>query len=257
MDIRNSVAVVTGGASGLGEGAVECFIAGGGKVAIFDLDEQRGQALAARHAGKAIFARVNVADEASVVAGIAAATQAFGAIHICVNCAGIPGMLGRTVSKKGPYPIAEFSKVININLVGTFNVARLAAAEMLKNQPDAATGERGVIVNTASLAGLEGQMGQVAYAASKAGVIGLTLPMVRDLSQFGVRVCAIAPGLFETPMGAGAPPEIKAKLIETLEFPKRMGQPSEFASLVAFIVGNSYLNGELIRIDAGTRAPPR
>jgi NAD(P)-dependent dehydrogenase (short-subunit alcohol dehydrogenase family) len=166
-------------------------------------------------------------------------------------------LVARTVSKKGPYPIAEFSKVINVNLVGTFNVARLAAAEMLKNPPSAATGERGVIVNTASLAGIEGQMGQVAYSASKAGVIGLTLPMTRDLSQFGVRVCAVAPGLFDTPMGAGAPPELKAKLIDTLEFPKRMGQPAEFAALVAFIVENSYLNGELIRIDAGTRAPPR
>jgi NAD(P)-dependent dehydrogenase (short-subunit alcohol dehydrogenase family) len=257
MQIRNSVAVVTGGASGLGEGVVERFIAAGGKVAIFDRDEQRGQALAARHAGQAIFARVDVADEASAVAGIAAALQAFGAIHVCVNCAGIPGMIGRTVSKKGPYPLAEFARVIGVNLIGTFNVARLAAAEMLKNTPDPVTAERGVIVNTSSLAGIEGQMGQVAYSASKAGVIGLTLPMTRDLSQFGVRVCAIAPGLFDTPMGAGAPPELKAKLVETLEFPKRMGLPAEFAALVAHIVENAYLNGELIRIDAGTRAPPR
>jgi NAD(P)-dependent dehydrogenase (short-subunit alcohol dehydrogenase family) len=154
-------------------------------------------------------------------------------------------------------PLADFEKVIQVNLIGTFNVTRLAAAEMLKNEPDAATGERGVIVNTASLAGIEGQMGQISYAASKAGVIGMMLPLVRDLSQFGVRVLTVAPGLFETPMGAGAPPEVKERLVATLEFPKRMGEPAEFASLVLHLIENSYLNGELIRIDAGTRAPPR
>lgn len=257
MQIENKVAVVTGGASGLGQAAVEMFIARGGKAAIFDMNEEKGRALAARHPGKAIFARVNVADEASAQAGIAATLEAFGGVHVCVNCAGIPGALGRTVSKKGPYPLAEFVKVMNINLVGTFNVARLAAAEMIKNEPSGPSGERGVIINTSSLAGIEGQMGQIAYAASKAGVIGLTLPMLRDLAQFNVRVLAVAPGLFETPMGEGAPPEVKAKLIETLEFPKRMGEPAEFASLVGFLVENSYMNGDLIRIDAGTRPPPR
>lgn len=257
MQIENKVAVVTGGASGLGQAAVEMFIARGGKAAIFDMNEEKGHALAARHPGKAIFARVNVADEASAQAGIAATLEAFGGVHVCVNCAGIPGALGRTVSKKGPYPLAEFVKVMNINLVGTFNVARLAAAEMIKNEPSGPSGERGVIINTSSLAGIEGQMGQIAYAASKAGVIGLTLPMLRDLAQFNVRVLAVAPGLFETPMGEGAPPEVKAKLIETLEFPKRMGEPAEFASLVGFLVENSYMNGDLIRIDAGTRPPPR
>ncbi|HSW06779.1 SDR family NAD(P)-dependent oxidoreductase [Aquabacterium sp.] len=257
MDIRHKAAVITGGASGLGEGTVRKLIAAGGRCAIFDMNAARGQALAAEFPDQAIFCQVDVSDEASAQAGIAAALAAFGAIHICVNCAGIPGALGRTVSKKGPYPLAEFRRVLDINLVGTFNVARLAAAEMIKNEPDADTGERGVIVNTSSLAGIEGQMGQIAYAASKAGVIGLTLPMLRDLSQFNVRVLAVAPGLFETPMGAGAPPEIKAKLIETLEFPKRMGTPAEFGALVAFLVESSYMNGELIRIDAGTRPPPR
>lgn len=257
MDISNSVAVVTGGASGLGEATVERLLAAGGRVGIFDLNEQRGQALAARFPGKAVFVRVDVADEASVTAGIKAVRDAFGALHICVNCAGIPGFIGRTVSKKGPFPLAEFAKVINVNLIGTFNVARLAAAQMLTNQPSGANGERGVIINTASLAAFEGQMGQTAYSASKAGIVGLTLPMTRDLSQFGVRVCAIAPGLFETPMGAFVPPEVKAKLVETLEFPKRMGHPSEFAALVAHLVENAYINGEVIRIDAGTRAPPR
>ena len=257
MDIKSSVAVVTGGASGLGEATVERLLAGGGRVGIFDLNEERGRAVAARHAGRAIFARVDVADEASVAAGISAVKTAFGAIHICVSCAGIPGFVGRTVSKKGPFPLAEFTKVIQINLIGTFNVARLAAAEMLKNEPTGPSGERGVIINTASLAAFDGQMGQCAYSASKAGVVGLTLPMTRDFSQFGVRVCAIAPGLFETPMGAGVPPEVKERLIGTLEFPKRMGAPSEFAALAAHIVENAYLNGEVIRIDAGTRAPPR
>jgi NAD(P)-dependent dehydrogenase (short-subunit alcohol dehydrogenase family) len=257
MDIRNSVAVVTGGASGLGEATVERLLGAGARVGIFDLNEERGRALAAKHAGRAAFARVDVADEASAVAGIAAVENAFGALHICVNCAGIPGFVGRTVSKKGPFPLAEFAKVVQINLIGTFNVARLAAAEMLKNDPIGPSGERGVIINTASLAAFDGQMGQTAYSASKAGVVGLTLPMTRDLSQFGVRVCAIAPGLFETPMGAGVPPEVKTRLVDTLEFPKRMGEPAEFAALAAHLIENSYLNGTVIRIDAGTRAPPR
>jgi 3-hydroxyacyl-CoA dehydrogenase / 3-hydroxy-2-methylbutyryl-CoA dehydrogenase len=257
MDIRNSVAIVTGGASGLGEATVERLLAGGGRVGIFDVNEERGRALAGKHPGRAIFARVDVTDEPSAAAGIAAVKSAFGALHICVNCAGIPGFVGRTVSKKGPFPLAEFVKVIQVNLIGTFNVARLAAAEILKNEPSGPSGERGVIINTASLAAFDGQMGQSAYSASKAGVVGLTLPMTRDLSQFGVRVCAIAPGLFETPMGAGVPPEVKTRLVETLEFPKRMGAPAEFAALAAHIVENSYLNGTVIRIDAGTRAPPR
>nr|WP_315425853.1 SDR family NAD(P)-dependent oxidoreductase [uncultured Albidiferax sp.] len=257
MQIKDNVAIVTGGASGLGEAVVRRMVQGGGKAAIFDMNTDRGTQLAEELGGNAIFCKVDVTGEESVAAGLSATREVFGSIHACVNCAGIPGLLGRTVSKKGPYPLTEFAKVVTINLVGTFNVARLAAAEMMKNDPQGASGERGVIINTSSLAGIEGQMGQVAYAASKAGVIGLTLPMVRDLAQFNVRVLAIAPGLFETPMGAGAPPEVKAKLIETLEFPKRMGEPAEFASLVAFLIENSYVNGELIRLDAGTRPPPR
>ena len=257
MDIRDKVAIVTGGASGLGQATVQRIVADGGKAVIFDLDEARGPAVAAEAAGAALFARVDIADESSVQAGIAKVRDTFGAVHVCVNCAGIPGRIGRVVGKKGPMPLSDFEQVIRINLIGTFNVVRLAAAEMLKNTPEPHTGERGVIVNTASLAALEGQMGQVSYAASKAGVIGMMLPLVRDLSQFGVRVLTVAPGLFDTPMGAGAPPELKEKLISTLEFPKRMGQPSEFASLVGHIIQNPYLNGEVIRIDAGTRAPPR
>jgi len=257
MKIQSSVAIVTGGASGLGEATIRRLVAGGGKAAIFDLNEARGQALAKELGPNAIFARVDVADEASAEAGFAAARGAFGALTVCVNCAGIPGRIGRIVGKSGPMALADFKRAIDVNLVGTFNICRLAAAEMLKNQPDPDTAERGVIVNTSSLAGIEGQMGQIPYAASKAGVIGMMLPMVRDLSQFGVRVNTIAPGLFETPMGAGAPPELKEKLISTLEFPKRMGAPAEYAALVAHLIENSYINGELIRIDAGTRGPPR
>jgi NAD(P)-dependent dehydrogenase (short-subunit alcohol dehydrogenase family) len=254
---NHKVAIVTGGASGLGEATVTRFVADGGNAVIFDLDAARGEALATRLGAHARFARVDVADEASTAAGIALAREAFGAVHVLVNCAGIPGRLGRIVGRQGPMPLADFEKVIRVNLIGTFNVTRLAAAEMLKNEPDTATGERGVIVNTASLAGIEGQMGQISYAASKAGVIGMMLPLVRDLSQFGVRVLTVAPGLFETPMGAGAPPEVKERLVATLEFPKRLGEPAEFASLVLHLIENAYLNGELIRIDAGTRAPPR
>ena len=257
MKLKDKVVIVTGGASGLGQAVAERVVQDGGKAAIFDVDEAKGNALAAKLGASAVFARVDVGDEASAQAGIARTLAAFGAVHGCVNCAGIPGKIGRVVGKQGPMALADFEKVIRINLIGTFNVTRLAVAEILKNAPDAATGERGVVVNTASLAGIEGQMGQVSYAASKAGVIGMMLPLVRDLSQFGVRVMTIAPGLFETPMGAGAPQELKDKLIATLEFPKRMGAPAEFAALVAHIFENSYLNGELIRIDAGTRAPPR
>jgi len=256
MQIADTVAVVTGGASGLGEATVQRLIAGGARVGILDLNAARGQALAALHPGRALFVATDVADEASATAAIAAVRASFGALHVCVSCAGIPGHVSRTVGKQGPFPLREFAKVININLIGTFNVARLAAAEMLKNEPFA-SGERGVIINTASLAAYDGQMGQAAYAASKAGVVGLTLPMTRDLSQFGVRVCTIAPGLFETPMGASLSPEVKARLVATLEFPKRLGDPAEFAALVAHLIENPYLNGEVVRIDAGTRAPPR
>lgn len=257
MDIKDKVAVITGGASGLGEATAERILASGGRVAIFDLDEQRGQALAAKHPNRALFAKVNVASEADAQSAFAQVRDTFGAVHICVNCAGVPGKSGRIVGKNGPMALADFSRVVEINLIGTFNICRLAAAEMLKNEPIGEDGERGVIVNTSSLAGLEGQMGQISYAASKAGVIGMMLPMVRDLSQWGVRVCTIAPGLFDTPMGAGTPPEIKKMLVATLEAPKRMGHPREFAALAAHIVENPYLNGEIIRIDAGTRAPPR
>ncbi len=257
MDIDGKTVVVTGGASGLGEATVEHFVKAGARVAIFDRDANRGEVLAAKFPGRAIFVNVNVADDVEAQAGFRATLEAFGSLHVCVNCAGVPGAPGRTVGKAGPMALGGFAKVIEVNLIGTFNICRLAAAEMIKNDPLGEDQERGVIVNTSSLAGIEGQMGQVAYASSKAGVIGMMLPLVRDLSSFGIRVCTIAPGLFDTPMAAGTPPEVKKKLVETLEAPKRLGRPAEFASLAAYIVENAYLNGETIRLDAGTRAPPR
>jgi NAD(P)-dependent dehydrogenase (short-subunit alcohol dehydrogenase family) len=256
MKIAGKVAIVTGGASGLGEGTARRLLADGAKVAIFDRDAGKGEALTAQFSGKAKFFNVDVSDEASVTAAVEGTKAAFGAIHILVNCAGV-GIAGRTFGKKGPLPLADFKRIIDINLVGTFNVIRLATHEMSKNEADAETGEKGVVVNTSSIAAFEGQMGQVAYSASKAGVLGMTLPLVRDLSSHGIRVNAIAPGLFETPMAAGIPEEVKKELTAGFEFPKRIGQPSEFAALVAFMVENSYLNGDVVRLDAGTRPPPR
>lgn len=257
MDIRGKAAIVTGGASGLGEATVEMLCKAGARVAAFDMDADRGRALVDRLGDQVVFHRVDVADEEQVSAALAAVTTALGPVHALVNCAGIPGKAGRIVGKNGPLPLQEFERTLRVNLVGTFNMGRLVAALMVRNAPDPEGGGRGVIVNVSSLAGIEGQMGQVCYAASKAGVIGLMLPMVRDLSQFDVRVCTIAPGLFETPMGAGTPEAVKQVLVAQLESPKRMGRPSEFAALVEHILSNDYLNGELIRLDAGTRAPPR
>lgn len=257
MKIQGKTVVVTGGASGLGEATVRHLVQAGAKVAVFDLSQTRGAALQAEYGDAVTHHAVDVADEAQVSAALDAAVQGLGPVFALVNCAGIPGKAGRIVGKNGPLPLEEFERTLRVNLVGTFNVCRLVAARMVRNTPEEDSGERGVIINVSSLAGLEGQMGQICYAASKAGVIGMMLPMVRDLSQFDVRVVTIAPGLFETPMGAGTPPEIKQMLVSQLESPKRMGRPSEFASLVAHIIDNSYLNGELIRLDAGTRAPPR
>jgi NAD(P)-dependent dehydrogenase (short-subunit alcohol dehydrogenase family) len=257
MDPRGKVAIVTGGASGLGEATVDRLVAMGAKVAAFDLNVELGAKLHERHDRNVMHFAVDVASEDQVSSAIAEAVTQMGPIYMTVNCAGVPGKPGRIVGKTGPLPLHEFEKTLRVNLVGTFNVCRLTAAQMVRNTPLSETGERGVIVNVSSLAGIEGQMGQICYAASKAGVIGMMLPLVRDLSQFNIRTCTIAPGLFETPMGSGTPDEIKAKLVSQLEFPKRMGKPSEFAALVTHIVENQYLNGELIRIDAGTRAPPR
>lgn len=252
MNIQGKVAVVTGGASGLGQATVEQFVAKGGRVAIFDMNEEAGRALADAHQGQVIFCKVNVADEESAAAGIKAAVDAFGTVHVAVNCAGV-GTAGKTLDRDSKaLPLAAFAKTINVNLIGTFNIARLAAEQMAKNEPDA-DGQRGVIINTASVAAYDGQTGQAAYSASKGGVVGMTLPMARDLSRYGVRVMTIAPGIFDTPMMMGVSEEYRQPLIAMVQNPKRFGLPAEFGNLCCTIVENSYLNGETIRLDGGIR----
>jgi len=256
MELQNRIAVVTGGASGLGLATVRNLHQKGAKVVIFDLNEDKAKEITEELGANVASFVVNVADEGSVRAGIEETIRHFGEIHICVNCAGIAPP-GKTIGKKGVLPLENFKKVIDINLIGTFNVIRLAAEQMVKNEPLTEDGERGVIVNTASVAAFDGQMGQAAYGASKAGVAGMTLPIARDLSEFGIRINTIAPGLFHTPMAAGLPDKIIEKLGSMVEFPKRLGKPDEYASLVQFLIENHYINGEVIRLDGGIRMAPR
>ena len=255
MQLRDKVAIITGGASGLGLATAEALVEKGAKVAIFDLNAEQGQA-AVERLGKAARAFVvNVTDEVSVHAAIEQVKSIFGAVHICVNCAGI-GSASRTVGKNGPMPLDAFARVIGINLIGTFNVTCLAAAAMQTNTPND-DGERGVIINTASVAAFDGQIGQVAYSASKGGVVGMTLPLARDLAMIGVRVNTIAPGIFNTPLMNASPDSVKLPLIEMTQFPKRLGYPSEYAQLALHIVENSFMNGETIRLDGAIRMAPR
>jgi NAD(P)-dependent dehydrogenase (short-subunit alcohol dehydrogenase family) len=258
MKIEGKTAVVTGGASGIGLGVCREFVRRGGRVAIFDLQEERAQqAVTELGAANAQAMTVNVADEAAVQAGIARARQAFGAIHVVVNCAGVP-FASRTVDREGKaFPLDLWSRVIAVNLTGTFNVLRLAAAEMIGNAPEGEIGERGVIVNIASGAAFDGQMGQAAYAASKAGVVGMALPIARDLAEFGIRVMTVAPGLFETPMLAGVPDKVRESLLKMVLYPRRMGEPWEAGATVCSIVEIPYLNAECIRLDAGARMAAR
>lgn len=255
MQLKNSVAIVTGGASGLGRGTVEKFVAEGGKVAIFDLNETAGAEIAAAMGNAVIFCKVDVTDEASVQQAIDKTMATFGAIHICVNCAGIGNAI-KTYGKKGPFPLAEFNKVIQINLVGSFNVLRLAAEQMAKNELMDGQ-ERGVIINIASVAAYEGQIGQAAYSASKGGITSMTLPIARDLADYGIRVNTIAPGLIETPLLGALPENVRESLAQSVLYPKRLGKPAEIAHLAASIVENSYINGECIRMDGGIRMQPR
>jgi NAD(P)-dependent dehydrogenase (short-subunit alcohol dehydrogenase family) len=255
MQIKDSVFIVTGGASGLGAGAVRLLAAQGGKVVVADLNVAAGTALAAELGAAVRFVETNVADEASAQACVAAALASFGAVHGLVGCAGIV-MGEKTVGKEGPHALASFKRVIDVNLVGAFNMIRLAADAMGRNAPNA-EGERGVIVNTASVSAFDGQIGQAAYAASKGGIVGMTLPIARDLARMGIRVMTIAPGIFETPMMAGMTPEVRDALGKMVPFPPRMGRPPEFAALVGQIVGNPYLNGEVIRLDGAIRMQPK
>ncbi|MFF0826502.1 SDR family NAD(P)-dependent oxidoreductase [Brevibacillus sp. NPDC003359] len=256
MNLHDKVAIVTGGASGLGLATVTRLVLKGAKVVIFDVNEAKAKEAVDQLGENVRYALVNVADDESVQQGINQAIKAFGAIHICVNCAGV-GTSGKTIGKKGVLPLEAFTKVVGINLVGTFNVLRLAANEMKNNEPLTDSGERGVIINTASVAAFDGQMGQAAYGASKAGVSGMTLPVARDLSEFGIRVNTIAPGLFLTPMADSLPENVMTKLAESVEFPKRLGRPSEYAELAIFIMEHEYINGEVIRLDGGIRMSPR
>jgi NAD(P)-dependent dehydrogenase (short-subunit alcohol dehydrogenase family) len=255
MQLEGSTFIVTGGASGLGAATVRMVVAGGGNAVIADLKEADGRALAEELGARARFLRTDVADEASGKAAIAAALDGYGGLQGLVNCAGI--VHGeKVVGREGPHTLAGFARAININLIGSFNMTRLAADAMAKSAPNA-EGERGVIVHTASVAAFDGQIGQAAYSASKAGLVGMTLPIARELARHGIRVMTIAPGIFETPMGDGLPPDVKASLAKMVPFPPRFGRPEEFASLVREIVHNVMLNGEVIRIDGAIRMAPK
>jgi NAD(P)-dependent dehydrogenase (short-subunit alcohol dehydrogenase family) len=255
MQIAGSTFLVTGGASGLGAASAERLSVGGGNVVIVDVNEAAGEELAARLGVRARFARTDIAGEADVQAAVDLAVAEFGALHGAINCAGI-AVAERTVGKQGPHGLASFARVVQVNLIGTFNVIRLAAAAMARNAPGE-SGERGVIVNTASVAAFDGQIGQAAYAASKAGVAGMTLPVARDLAGLGIRVMTIAPGTFDTPLLAGLPEAARVSLGQQVPFPARLGRPDEFAALVAHIVENQMLNGEVIRLDGAIRMAPR
>lgn len=251
MQVRNHTFLVTGGGSGLGAATVRRLAAGGANVVILDVNRDQGAQLAQQIGASAIFAAADVIDEAQVTHALAAGRERFGALHGAISCAGIVSA-ERVLGKSGPHKIESFTRTLQINLIGTFNVVRLAAQAMAGHAPDA-DGERGVIINTASTAAFEGQIGQAAYSASKAGVAGMTLPIARELARFGIRVMAIAPGLFETPMMAGFSPELKASLGAQVPFPPRLGKPEEYAALVEHIIVNPMLNGEVIRLDGALR----
>ncbi len=255
MKLQGSVFVVTGGASGLGAATVRMATAQGGRVVIADLKEDEGRALAAELGSAARFARCDVSDEASARAAIQAAVDAFGGLHALVNCAGI-AHAEKVLGKEGPHQLAAFARTVTINLVGSFNLIRLAAEVMSKAAPNAA-GERGVIVNTASVAAFEGQIGQAAYSASKGGIVGMTLPIARELARYGIRVMTIAPGIFGTPMMASLPQDVQDALGKMVPFPPRLGRPDEYAALVRHIVENEMLNGEVIRLDGAIRMQPK
>lgn len=253
MLIKNSVFLITGGASGLGEATARMAAENGAKVVIADLQVELGEKLAKTLGGR--FVKCDVTSEADGIAAVALAVKEFGGVHVLVNCAGI-GTAERTLGKDGPHKLAHFTRVITINLIGSFNMIRLTADAMAKAGPNAA-GERGVIVNTASVAAFDGQIGQAAYSASKGGIVGMTLPIARDLSRNGIRVCTIAPGIFETPMLLGMPKDVQDALGKMVPFPPRLGRPAEYAQLARAIVENEMLNGETIRLDGAIRMAPK
>jgi NAD(P)-dependent dehydrogenase (short-subunit alcohol dehydrogenase family) len=255
MKLQDSVFIVTGGASGLGAASARLIVEGGGRVVLADLNAEAGESLAEELGASARFVSTDVANEASAAAAVAVAVQQFGSLHGLVNCAGVaPGE--KVLGKDGPHRLDSFQRAVNINLVGSFNMIRLAAEVMSQAAPNEG-GERGVIINTASVAAFDGQIGQAAYAASKAAIVGMTLPIARELARYGIRVMTVAPGIFETPMLLGLPAEVQQSLGKTIPFPSRLGRPAEFAALVKHIVENAMLNGEVIRLDGAIRMAPK
>lgn len=256
MKLDNKVAVITGGASGLGLATVEEFEAGGAKVAIFDFNEEAGNSVVERLGEAVSFFKVDVTHEESLQEAIDSVVKSLGAIHICCNYAGTANAI-KTLSKKGPFPLDGFKRIIDINLIGTFNALRLCAEKMANNEPVTEDGERGVIINTASVAAYDGQVGQAAYSASKGGVVGMTLPIARDLASYGIRVNTIVPGIIHTPLMAGVPEPMYNSLVDQVQFPKRLGKPAEIALLARQMVENGYINGECVRVDGAIRMKPR
>ena len=254
MELQGKTAFITGGASGLGLATAKNFVKAGARVFLYDLNAEALEAAAGELGESVAWHAGDVADEEAVKAAIAKAQQVFGTVHVNVNSAGIGGA-ARTVGKDGAMPLARFEHIVRVNLIGTFNVLRLCAEVMQLNEPQTEDNERGVIINVASIAAFDGQTGQAGYAASKGGIVAMTLPIARDLAKRGVRVMTVAPGVFETPLLARAPEEVREPLIAITQFPKRLGNPDEFAAEVAHIVRCSYLNGETIRLDAGIRMP--
>jgi NAD(P)-dependent dehydrogenase (short-subunit alcohol dehydrogenase family) len=253
MQLKDQAAIVTGGASGLGAATARRLAREGAKVAICDVNTKLAESVA-KEIGGVAFA-CDVADSASAETAIAAAAKAHGPARVLINCAGV-GVAKRVIGREGPMALADFDRVIRINLIGSFNMIRLAAADMSKLEP-LSTGERGVMISTASIAAYDGQIGQAAYSASKGGIVGMTLPIAREFAQFGIRVLAIAPGLFLTPLLASLPQEAQDSLAAAVPFPRRLGDPSEFASLVMQMIDNAYLNGEVVRLDASLRMAPK
>ena len=256
MIVSDSVFIVTGGSSGLGGATASLLVESGARVVIADINSELGESLASRLGNKsARFIKTDVTDEASVKAAVDLALREFGRLDGAINCAGI-GLAQRTVGKDGPHSLESFKRVITVNLIGTFNVIRLAAAAMTLQEPGSC-GVRGVIINTASIAAFDGQIGQAAYSASKGGIVGMTLPIARDLARSGIRVVTIAPGIFETPLLGSLPEPVRLALGEQVPFPARLGRPDEYAALAKHIIENEMLNGEVIRIDGALRMPPK
>ena len=258
MQLQDKGVLVTGGASGLGEACVRLLTQAGAKVVIADLNSDAGIALSTEHSHtglSTLFVKTDVTDEESMRAAARDAVETFGGLHVLINCAGI-GVAERVLGKNGPHDLRSFSKVIQVNLIGTFNAIRLAAAEMTENVPNE-EGERGVIINTASVAAFDGQIGQAAYSASKGGIVGMTLPIARELARFGIRVNTIAPGIFDTPLLGALPEPARISLGQQVPFPPRLGRPSEYAALAKHIIENVMLNGEVIRLDGAIRMAPK